>query len=303
MTEEGSPAPAKRAGDNGFTPFEEQTLAIARRTYRLTMFGFWVALGAAVFVGVQVREMTNQTQILAGQSESASAGGLMDEMNTRKQLAIAQQQADAAQKSVGSLKSQLRVMKEQLEVTDRPWLKVEAASYTEDAGGPLRFDENGRGYLTFKLVLTNIGRSVATHVEVRAKSFAMPIFGGSEVVGGSDFRLPIEEQEKLCKAHADRKSEVGYAIFPGEPRTKVYTGVFETKHIMDLHGARQGKPILPYVVGCVSYRYATSSISHQTGFVYEVSGGNGRQAIFVGNTVPVDSLTFGPYVLSGEYAY
>jgi hypothetical protein len=92
-------------------PFEEQTLAIARdaltvsrRTYWVAIFAFLAGLAAAVFVGVQVFEMTKQTQILASQSEGASAGALLDEMNTRKQLDVAQKQMQALQDQVGVIR-------------------------------------------------------------------------------------------------------------------------------------------------------------------------------------------------------
>lgn len=90
-------------------PFEVQTLAIAseslaisRRTYWIAIFGFLAALAAACFVGIQVEEMTNQTQILASQSEGANAGALMDEMNTRKQLDIAKRQAKSSEDAIAT---------------------------------------------------------------------------------------------------------------------------------------------------------------------------------------------------------
>lgn len=105
-----------------------ETLAIAKKTYRLTKFGFWIALGAAVFVGVQVREMTNQSEILASQSEGANAGALMDEMNTRRQLAIAQQQAKAAQDGVDAIRKQMRQ-------DQRAWIKITSNDPMGTGGG------------------------------------------------------------------------------------------------------------------------------------------------------------------------
>ncbi len=89
-------------------PFEQQSLDISRRTYWVAFVGLWFAFAAAVFVGDQVYEMTKQTQILASQSEGANAGALMDEMNTRRQLHIAQIQAKAAQDSVTAIRAQMR---------------------------------------------------------------------------------------------------------------------------------------------------------------------------------------------------
>jgi hypothetical protein len=126
-------------------PFEEQTLAIARgnldisrRTYRIAVFGFLAAVIAAIFVGVQVKVISYQTQIMGAQSESAAGGAAIGEMNTRKQLSIAQQQADAAQESVKAIQAQLRLSQKQWRDERRPWLglkddiHVEKTPFTPD---------------------------------------------------------------------------------------------------------------------------------------------------------------------------
>ncbi len=114
------PILVRLVGGDDLKPFEVQSLAIAteslaisRRTYGIAIFGFFAALAAAVFVGTQVYEMTRQTVIMASQSEGANAGALMDEMNTRKQLGVMQEQAHAdgiqakaAQESVGATTKQ-----------------------------------------------------------------------------------------------------------------------------------------------------------------------------------------------------
>jgi hypothetical protein len=114
--------------DEDLTPFEAQTIHIAQRTlavsqgsYAFARIGFWVAFGAAVIIGIQVYEITKQTQILASQTESAVAAGLMDEMNTRKELDIAQKQAQAAQESVKAIQGQMRI-------DQRPWLYIPSGS-------------------------------------------------------------------------------------------------------------------------------------------------------------------------------
>jgi hypothetical protein len=70
-------------------PFEKQSLDIAkdslrlsRRTYWLAIVGSLSALAAAVLFGVQVSEMSYQTQIMGAQSESAVAGAANDKLNT-----------------------------------------------------------------------------------------------------------------------------------------------------------------------------------------------------------------------------
>jgi len=91
-------------GGEELEPFEEQTLAISRRTYWVAILAFGAALAAAVFVGSQVKIMSYQTQIMASQSESAAAGASIAEKNTREQLAIAAEQTKALENQVVTLR-------------------------------------------------------------------------------------------------------------------------------------------------------------------------------------------------------
>jgi len=72
---------------------------------------------------------------------------------------------------------QVGIMQKQLELTDRPWVKINVTANTDWVpgaiiGGPLMFDRDGRGSLTAKIVLENIGKSVANHAYVREQPFA-----------------------------------------------------------------------------------------------------------------------------------
>lgn len=253
--------------------------------------------------------MTYQTQILGSQAEGDAASASLSAVQVQKQLAIAQEQSIAAQKSVGSLNNQLGVMREQLEITDRPWITVKITACTECGprdirGGPLSFDGDGRGRLTYNIALDNTGKSVASRVYVRSKALAI----GLDAV---EMNTPLNEQKNLCSGpnlYANNKLpfDERQTIFPNAPNvTSVVTG-FDTKQIRDMPEFQftRGKPVQPFVVGCVDYEYATSSINHQTGFIYQVFGGKTHQGIQIRDTVPVDSLTFEPYFLGqgGNYA-
>jgi hypothetical protein len=143
--------------DEGLTPFEAQTILIAQRTlavsqgsYTFARIGFWVAFGAAVIIGTQVYEMTTQTQILASQTESAVAAGLMEEMNTRKQLDIAQKQAEAAQESAEAIQGQMRT-------DQRPWLYIPRGSEKTE---PYILGQE----ITDDLYIVNSGKTLARNV-------------------------------------------------------------------------------------------------------------------------------------------
>ena len=95
--------------------FERETLAINRDmlrtskfTYRVAVFAFIAAAAAAVFMGVQVKIMSEQTRILAAQMESGAGDAAIQEMHTRRQLDIAQKQADALQGQLFTMRGNFR---------------------------------------------------------------------------------------------------------------------------------------------------------------------------------------------------
>jgi hypothetical protein len=168
-------------------PFEVQTLAIAketltisRRTYWISIFGFLAALAAACFVGVQVAEMSDQTQILASQSEGASAGALMDEMNTRKQLDIVQKQAKAAEESADAAKSQLIQTEKAFMLDQWPYMSESKTELAE----PIAADHEIHVNITFK----NIGKSPAQDIRIYRDSELIQITGQE-----GDVRIQVEK--------------------------------------------------------------------------------------------------------------
>jgi hypothetical protein len=134
-------------GGDDLEPFEQQSLDISRRTYWVAFLGLWFALAAAVFVGVQDFEMTKQTQILASQSEGANAGALMDEMNTRRQLDIAQKQMEA-------LQNQVATMHHNFAVEQQPFI------WFTDEPATISWDSNKKA-VGWTSHITNFGKSPA----------------------------------------------------------------------------------------------------------------------------------------------
>ena len=178
--------------DERLKPFEEQTLilsrealTISRNTYLIGVLAFLTALAAAVFVATQVYEMTKQTMIMASQSEGANAGALMDEMNTRKQLQIAQSQAVAAQQSVFAIQRQMRQ-------DQRAWMQI-TMSTTYAAFGPYE-------PIIVPLHFVNTGKTAALDV----------------VAEGVVAIVSNKEQPKLSYkgAHAHKSSGIVYRDSP-----------------------------------------------------------------------------------------
>ena len=160
-------------GGDDLKPFEVQTLtisretlAISRRTYWITIFAFLAAAAAAVFVGVQVFEMTKQTQILASQSEGANAGALMDEMNTRKQLGILQQQAVSAQLQAKAAQDSVRAIQRQMRLDHRASIVVKISE-------PRKFTLGEP--IVIPLDVSNIGKSTAKNIHGTAVTYLLDI--------------------------------------------------------------------------------------------------------------------------------
>jgi hypothetical protein len=137
-------------------------------------------------VGVQVYEMTKQTQIFASQSEGANAGALMDEMNTRRQLDIAQKQAKAAQDSVAAIRAQMRQ-------DQRPLLKP-GTSFTHKQ---LAVGETITGSVTVE----NVGKTPAT--QMKGLWYIRIVQNGEKL----RFRYPMNSSWGLTMG----------AIFPNDP--------------------------------------------------------------------------------------
>ncbi len=111
-------------------------------------------------------------------------------------------------------------------------------------------------------------------------------------------------QKELCK-RVVQPHQVAYTIFPNETQIEGTSLDIETKDIQSLpiEHLKLGKPVMPFIVGCVDYRYGYSSTLHQTGFVYQVYGDKNNQGIQTGGIYPADQLVFQAYGFGGKYAY
>jgi hypothetical protein len=157
--------------------------------------------------------------------------------------------------------------------------------------------------LTAKFTLKNIGRSVAGHVYIRTKALAVGLV--------DPFDIPLNEQKALCNgpnAYVRDKPNIDtrYTIFPKDSQVEFDMTGFGTKQIKEMVldlTLKNGKPVVPLLVGCVDYDYPSASVPHQTGFIYEVYGKNPVHGIQTSMTFRVDQLEFRPYTFGGKYAY
>jgi hypothetical protein len=69
--------------------------------------------------------------------------------------------------------------------------------------------------------------------------------------------------------------------------------------------------IVPFIVGCVDYKYATAVRHHQTGFIYELQHHDHTlphniypiRAIRVGHPISAAEVEISNWIFGGTYAY
>ncbi len=210
--------------------------------------------------------------------------------------------AAAAFWSAWVFNNQLAVMREQLEVTDRPWIRAEP-----QVSSPITFQENGNLAMDVTFVLDNVGRSVATDVTVYAGAF-VPKWEGSE-----HFSRPLERQVQLCgkvQPHA-----LTITLFPDEIKQfnvglRISRKEIEANIVPPPPGIPNpppGKRTDPILFGCVDYRFSNLPEHHQTGFVYNIvrtdpKTPNVPYLIVVGDTLPAANTAFENWGFGGDYA-
>jgi len=222
------------------------------KMYWLTLAGIAVAVVTGAIFFSQFRVMTDQTQILASQSESAAASGAVAEFNTRKQLEIAQEQADAAQANV-------KVVQKTMRLEQRAWVAVETL---DDAGF-----EPGKPYrvtITFK----NTGRTPASEIESDVESEPVPkgepvrfIYTEKPVKGGLISPNSVARRD-LFATHGNPLDAFDFADFELGNRTEYvygflrYRDIFRDKHWLTFcfHVAFAHEHY--YYVGCDEYNDA-----------------------------------------------
>jgi hypothetical protein len=246
---------------NALTLFEKQSLVESRKMRWITLGAFLAALVGAFFIALQFIGLTHQTQILSAQAISAVASSIAGELNTRQQLAIAQQQANAAQVAAEAARKQAVSVQYQLEAADRPWISVDVS-----INSPLTYDSNGV-HLSFAFVPKNLGRSPAQNIYISPR--LVPAFMGDDL---------REIQKRICKplAAQDRTTNFpGYILFPGDHYIQEITIGMSIEELNSRYSKwklSQGmNELIPIaLVGCVDYTFESSQRHHQTGFVFEV---------------------------------
>jgi len=195
----------------------------------------------------------------------------------------------ANQESADAAKSAAETAARQLEMADRPWIKDVVRSNAD-----FMFN-NGAFSWAVTIRAENVGHSVATAIFPETKLIA---------VHGADFiDAPRHQAKELCDRVSDRFERVkndpsvwGIAIFPGDYTDLPSSPILWPPQIKDATfdgGTKVGTSVIPMLIGCVEYHYATSEKPHKTWFVYTLAHSDDptlplptRVFFSIGKTVP-----------------
>lgn len=178
-----------------------------------------------------------------------------------------------------AMSDQIALMKQQLEMTNRPWVGVELA-----ITGPLTFDAGG-AHVRFSVRVSDVGHSPAFNVNV------LPRIVNAQ---GID---TVAEQERTCSSYGNIPlgAPWGRTLFPGkdaEQRFELVADKGELDKSQSFVGLGQDA-FLPNIVGCVDYVVAYPGRHHQTFFAYYLmatSSSGKADGIRRGVDVPMDRI-------------
>jgi len=257
----------------------------------------------------QLRENKREFEIQLRRSdkESAEQGRVTaEQLRLTQQLIQANQaNANAANKAVAVASNSGDVAKQQLELSQRPWVTVipEVAMLT--------FGELGV-VIELKLALKNIGHSPATHVLAAVNTMLMGNMdkAGTDIenarkniCGNGPGTVATKESAKLLARlqYMPPNEAAGQTIFPGDEsfltlttatgRNAVQEYIYSANEELQKLGPGYGQvaTIFPAVIGCVDYDFDLGRTHHQTDFAYEIEAKDSRGIWMPPKPTPVSS--------------
>jgi hypothetical protein len=199
-------------------------------------------------------------------------------------------------KAANAAKGSADTAQKELEMSQRPWLKIEPVSL-----GSFTVDKDG-ATIKIGISITNVGRSIAQSIT----------FGGWMVA--LEIQNPRDEQKTRCgNLHSAPGNKFGYVLFPEENLKLEWTFRIASNLIAAIFkfGERINDKAMapPALFGCVSYQFGFEGGEHQTGFMSTLARADpanpGMDFMFIldpPTTVPPSNLTLSRDVY-GNYAY
>jgi hypothetical protein len=226
------------------------------------------AIAGIIFLWRQVSLAREQLTLAENQFTEAKKQIESSSNDTASMITNAAEQSKAMVALAKANEDSASVMLRQLEAYERPWV---TASFT--ASSRLDFDNSGL-WVTFGVLLKNIGRSIATHINYDVE--IVPV----ETPGG-DYRTVIAKQDAIAERVKPQAS--GYVLFVGDEIPAYPHCRLENDSIKREAVTVEGDQYLTLCLAVViTYRYPTSDRDHTT-----------RLAFIFGNDVePVEGLFF-----------
>jgi hypothetical protein len=286
--------------------FERLSLVIQRRTFLATVVLTLVTAAYASFAYLQWTA-TQDTNVLA--SRSAQNAELATRLTKRSVSDARESETESSRNTREQLRlteESLSLTRKQLEANDRPWVGVSV-----EMAGPLTFSTDGVAMMSFRYLITNSGRSVATSVQIKARLI-------SQELSREHFFHALEEQVRLC----DRNDKEGSAIKPevGPLGHTIFPGAVDGGYMSTSMGKKEMEKaailfkdttdtyVAPALIGCVIYRFPNATKDHKTRFAYSILRKDADKdpvhplSIQVGKNLPVDRLVLERYFFGGGYA-
>lgn len=206
-----------------------------------------------------------------------------------KQVAAANSLAEAAQRSADSASKQLGVMQAQFETSQRPWMSIASASVHH-----FEYLKNPSGLSVIvepKFTIKNIGNLPAVKVRVVTDFFLVNWAADT----ASNIPPIVEAQRRqndLCRRAENDSNDNPYSatLFPSTTKDYEFGGQVT---FIDKGDILKGQFITPMFIGCILYRFSSSTDIHQTGFiyfVYNMSSDGGYDNLVYGQTHPANEI-------------
>lgn len=199
-----------------------------------------------------------QDSVKLATDESARSGE-----RTERQLKILQDQVAASRDQAKAALSSALAIQKQTETAERPWISVEVKP------DGLIFVNGQQPVLTLHVLVKNVGKSIAKHVQVDTEMLPL----------SPTFPLAIDAGDKQRSLCDDSKLVEAYNtdLFPSDNWTMRYVNVsvpskdVVAKSFMPPEEKPRGFVGL-YIIGCVTYRFSFGEGVGQTLFAYNVVG-------------------------------
>jgi hypothetical protein len=173
-------------------------------------------------------------------------------------------QWSAMHDQLGQMIEQSGTMQRQMEIADRPWLKVEIAVVSG-----FEFTKEGGAAVTIQPRITNIGHSVATDITFAAEMILPAMDNQNQY-----FRALRKRQKELCDQMDSGVSPgpdiARRVIFPADSDQSLSQSLGVSRSDIEKVKGVDGS-LHPFIVGCVDYQFATAIRGHRTPFVYILS--------------------------------